>query len=177
MAEDKDEDLDEKAPSFKKKLILLLVMVVVLAGISAGGFFAWDTFINDKTEGPTPEEIAAKRAEEEKALKLLQKEIYVPMGSTFTFSIKSERRIHTGQVDVTLVVIGDENFALAQKHLTLMNSVVFDRLSTQSYESLLMPSGRQRLKRELLDALRARMTEVAKAPIVDQVLFTSFVLQ
>ena len=40
-----------------------------------------------------------------------------------------------------------------------------------------MPSGRQRLKRELLDATRAKMTEVAKAPVINQILFTNFVLQ
>ncbi|MCI6939245.1 MAG: flagellar basal body-associated FliL family protein, partial [Succinatimonas hippei] len=69
------------------------------------------------------------------------------------------------------------NEALAKKHLVLLNSVVFDKLSAQTYESLLLPTGRNRLKRELLDAVRARMTEVAKAPVVEQILFTSFVLQ
>ena len=49
--------------------------------------------------------------------------------------------------------------ALAKKHLTLMNSVIFERLSAQSYEALLLPSGRQRLKRDLLDAVRAKMKE------------------
>ncbi|MDY6420019.1 MAG: flagellar basal body-associated FliL family protein, partial [Succinivibrio dextrinosolvens] len=71
----------------------------------------------------------------------------------------------------------EENEALAKKHLTLMNSVIFERLSAQSYDALLLPSGRQRLKRDLLDAVRAKMSELTKTPVVDQILFTSFVLQ
>ena len=102
---------------------------------------------------------------------------YIPFEQTFTFTIKSERRLHTGQIQVVLSVIGEQNEELAKKHLPLLNSVVFDKLSSQTYESLLMPSGRQRLKRELLDATRAKMTEVAKAPVINQILFTNFVLQ
>ena len=108
---------------------------------------------------------------------LLQRDIYVPIKETFTFSIKSDRRIHTGQVDVVLVVIGEENEALAKNHLALITSVIFERLSAQSYEALLLPSGRQRLKRDLLDAVRAKMSELNKTPVVDQILFTKFVLQ
>lgn len=78
---------------------------------------------------------------------------------------------------MVLVVQGEENEALAKKHLTLIDSVIFDKLSAQTYEGLLLPSGRQRLKRELLDAARAKMSEIAKAPVVDKILFTSFVLQ
>ena len=107
----------------------------------------------------------------------MQRDIYVPFSQPFTFSIKSDRRSHAGQVEIVLVVVGDANDELARKHLTLISSVIFDRLSTQSYEVLLKPSGRQRLKRELLDAVRARMTEVAKNPVVEQILLTSFVLQ
>jgi len=61
--------------------------------------------------------------------------------------------------------------------MTLLNSVIFEKLSAQSYEALLLPSGRQRLKRELLDAVRAKMSELNKSPVIEQVLFTSFVLQ
>lgn len=176
-ANEKDDNLEEAKPSKKKKFLMLILLVLLLLGISAGGLFVYEKFFNDKNEGPTPEEIAAKKAKEELEQRLLQKEIYVPLGAPFTYTVKGERRTHNGQLELVLVVIGEENEALAKKHLVLLNSVVFDKLSAQTYESLLLPTGRNRLKRELLDAVRARMTEVAKAPVVEQVLFTSFVLQ
>ena len=182
MAKEKDNvdvaDSDD-APKKKGKLFLIIAILLLLI-IGAGGYFGAAYFMHlppFEPPGPTPEEIAAQKAAEEKEKMLLQRDIYVPFDQTFTFSIKSDRRIHTGQVQVVLVVIGEENEALAKKHLTLMNSVIFERLSAQSYEALLLPSGRQRLKRDLLDAVRAKMSELNKTPVVDQILFTSFVLQ
>ncbi len=179
MAEKKkDDELD--SPKRGKKLFILIVAALLLLILGVSGYFGAAYFLQlppFEPPGPTAEEIAAQKAEEEKSQKLLQREIYVKCSEKFSFNIKSERRLHTGQVDVVLVVQGEENEALAKKHLTLIDSVIFDKLSAQTYEGLLLPSGRQRLKRELLDATRAKMSEIAKAPVVDKILFTSFVLQ
>jgi len=175
---DAGENLDD-APKKKSKLFLIILILLVLI-LGAGGYFGAAYFLQlppFEAPGPTPEEIAAQKAAEEKEKMLLQRDIYVPCEGTFTFNIKSDRRIHTGQVQVVLVVTGEENEAVAKKHMTLLNSVIFEKLSAQSYEALLLPSGRQRLKRELLDAVRAKMSELNKSPVIEQVLFTSFVLQ
>ncbi len=181
MAKKKTEEADsmEEAPKKKGKLLIIIALVVLLL-LGVGGYFGAAYFLYlppFEPPGPTPEEIAAQKAAEEKEKMLLQRDIYVAFDAPFMFSIKSERRVHNGQIQVVLVVVGEDNEALAKKHLTLMNSVIFDRLSAQAYDALLLPSGRQRLKRELLDAVRAKMSEVAKTPVVDQILFTSFVLQ
>ena len=178
MAEKKKEDELDSPKRGKKLFILIAALLLLILGV--GGYFAAAYFMHlppFEPPGPSVEEVAALKAEEEKSQKLLQREIYVKCAEKFSFNIKSERRVHTGQVDVVLVVQGEENEALAKKHLTLIDSVIFDKLSAQTYEGLLLPSGRQRLKRELLDATRAKMSEIAKAPVVDQILFTSFVLQ
>jgi|SRR5574344_493982 flagellar protein FliL len=177
---DNNVDNEEMGAPKKKGKLLFIVAVLLLLILGTGGYFGAAYFMHlppFSPPGPTPEEIAAQKASEEKERQLLQREIYVPFENTFTYTIKSDRRIHTGQVQVVLAVVGEENEALARKHLTLMNSVIFEKLSAQTYEALLMPSGRQRLKRELLDSVRAKMSEITKNPVVDQILFTSFVLQ
>ena len=169
MAEKKKDDELDSPKRGKKLFILIAALLLLILGVS--GYFGAAYFLQlppFEPPGPTAEE---------KSQKLLQREIYVKCSEKFSFNIKSERRLHTGQVDVVLVVQGEENEALAKKHLTLIDSVIFDKLSAQTYEGLLLPSGRQRLKRELLDAARAKMSEIAKAPVVDKILFTSFVLQ
>ncbi len=174
---DNEDGLD--SPKKKGKLFLIVGIFVVLL-LTFGGYTGVAYFLElppFEPAGPSPEEIATQKVQAEEEQKLLQKENYIPFEQTFVFTIKSERRIHTGQVQVVLSVLGEENTELAKKHLPLLNSVVFDKLSSQTYESLLLPSGRQRLKRELLDATRAKMTEVAKTPVINQILFTSFVLQ
>ena len=76
-----------------------------------------------------------------------------------------------------LMVAGEENEALAKQHLMMLNSTIFNALANQNYDALLRPSGRERLKNVLLDLTRAKMSEVAKNPVVEQVLFTGFVMQ
>lgn len=180
MADNKQVENDEEIQT-KSKAKLLLVIGIVIALIVAIGCYAGAAKVFElwpfEPLGPSAEEIAAQKVQQEQEQRLLQKESYIPFEQTFTFTIKSEKRLHTGQIQVVLSVIGEQNEELAKKHLPLLNSVVFDKLSSQTYESLLMPSGRQRLKRELLDATRAKMTEVAKAPVINQILFTNFVLQ
>ena len=94
---------------------MLILLVLLLLGISAGGLFVYEKFFNDKNEGPTPEEIAAKKAKEELEQRLLQKEIYVPLGAPFTYTVKGERRTHNGQLELVLVVIGEENASCTSK--------------------------------------------------------------
>ncbi len=178
-AKEAEGDDIEGAPKKKSKLFLIIIIVLFLL-LAGGGYVGAAYFLQlppFEPAGPTPEEIAAQKAEQEKERMLLQRDIYVKCGNKFVFNMKSGRRMHAGQVEVVLVVVGEDSEALAKKHLTLINSVIFEKLSTQSFESLLLPSGRQRLKRELLDTVRAKMSEIAKAPVVDQILFTDFVVQ
>ena len=109
MAEKKTVDELDSPKRGKKMFIIIAAFVLLLIG--AGCYFGAAYFFNlppfDAEPAPTVEEKAAQKAEEEKSQKLLQREIYVKCAETFSFNIKSERRLHTGQVDVVLVVQGE----------------------------------------------------------------------
>ena len=75
------------------------------------------------------------------------------------------------------MVSGADNEKLTKKHLDLLSSTALQILSDQPYEELLQPTGREQLRLRLVDALRGRLTEVAKTPAIEQVLFSAFVLQ
>ena len=81
------------------------------------------------------------------------------------------------QVDVALVVHGVQNATIAQKHLPLISATISEICAQQDYESLASPSGRERFKRLLLDGIRTKLTGVINDPVVEQVLFTNFVMQ
>uniref|UniRef100_UPI00402ACD47 hypothetical protein n=1 Tax=Succinivibrio sp. TaxID=2053619 RepID=UPI00402ACD47 len=141
MAEKKKEDELGSPKRGKKIFILIAALLLLILGVS--GYFGAAYFLQlppFEPPGPTAEEIAAQKAEEEKSQKLLQREIYVKCSDKFSFNIKSERRLHTRQVDVVLVVQGEENEALAKKHLTIIDSDIFDKLRPQTYEGLQLPS-------------------------------------
>ena len=105
MAEKKKDDELDSPKRGKKLFILIAALLLLILGVS--GYFGAAYFLQlppFEPPGPTAEEIAAQKAEEEKSQKLLQREIYVKCSEKFSFNIKSERRLHTGQVDVVLVV-------------------------------------------------------------------------
>ncbi|MCR5536546.1 MAG: flagellar basal body-associated FliL family protein [Succinivibrio sp.] len=176
---EKDDDSLETPKKGKKLLIIILIVAVLLLG--TGGYFGAAFFLQlwpFEVKGPTPEEVAAKLAQEEAEEAAKTKDMYIKFDKPFVFNMASNsKRPHTGQVEIVLVVSGADNESAAKTHLTLLNSVFFQALAEQNYEELLKPSGRQRLKRVLLDMSRAKMSEVAKAPLIEQVLFTSFVVQ
>jgi flagellar FliL protein len=174
-------DGDELAPPKRgKRLLRLVIVTILLFCLLAGGYMAAAYFVKlppFEPKGPTPEEIAAQQAAKRAHEAERTRDIYISFDQPFTFNLSYAGRAHAAQLDAVLVVSGPDNEKLAKKHLALLNSTTLGVLSKQSYNTLLMPSGRERLKIELLDALRGKMSEVAGSPVVEQVLVTGFVMQ
>ncbi|HAR79692.1 MAG TPA: hypothetical protein DCR21_02570 [Succinivibrionaceae bacterium] len=181
MAKKKDEGGDDlETPKKGKGLLLLIIGLLLLIIVAVGGYFGVAYFMKlppFEVKGPTPEEIAAKVAEKEAEQAARTRDIFVKFDKPFTFNLSGSKRQHTAQVEIVLMVAGEENEALAKQHLMMLNSTIFNALANQNYDALLRPSGRERLKNVLLDLTRAKMSEVAKNPVVEQVLFTGFVMQ
>lgn len=175
-----DNDDELATPKGGKRLVRLIIITFLLLAIMAGGYMGAAYFFKlppFEPKGPTPEEIAAQQAAKKAAEAERTRDIYVSFAQPFTFNLDYGGRAHTAQLEAVLVVSGSANEKLAKKHLALLNSTTLNVLSSQSYTSMLMPSGRERLKIELLDALRCKMSEIAGAPVIEQVLFTGFVMQ
>ncbi|MGN0908046.1 MAG: flagellar basal body-associated FliL family protein [Succinivibrio sp.] len=168
------------APKRGKRLMRLVLVTILLLCILVGGYIGAAYMMKlppFEPTGPTPEEIAAQKAAKQAAEAERTRDIYVSFDQPFTFNLDYGGRAHTAQIEAVLVVAGPANEKLAKKHLALLNSTMLGILSQQSYNGLLMPSGRERLKIELLDALRGKMSEVAGSPVIEQVLITGFVMQ
>ncbi len=174
---------DSAAPAApkKRKLLKWLLIIIFALLIIGGGSYMGLAYLNNlppfEPAGPTPEEIAAKRVAEEQSLKQDLSERFITFDQAFTFNIQDGSRMHMMQLEVALMVIGPENEALAKQHRSLIQAVISEVTSRQNYSSLVNQTGRQRLKRLLLEAIRSKMSGVAQSPVVEQVLFTNFVMQ
>lgn len=176
-----EENLDEPVErKGRGKLLFFVVLPLIFILLMGGGYLGAAYFMQlppFEEPGPTPEEIAAQKVAEAQAQAELTREIFIKFPSNFTFNMTYNNRQHSAQVDLVLVVDGTENEKIAKKHLALLSSTALAILADESYNGLLLPTGRERLKLKLLDGLRNKMTEVAKAPIIEQVLYTDFVMQ
>lgn len=172
-------DDDVTVPKRGHKLLLMVLVfvgMILLAGgyTGAAWFLQWPPF---EPQGPSVEEIAAAKAAEAEREAERNRDLYVKFNSPFTFNLSYNKRQHSAQVELVLVVSGAENEELAKKHLDLLSSTALQVLSAQSYQDLLQPTGREKLRLRLLDTLRGRMTEIAKNPVIEHVLFSDFVMQ
>lgn len=178
MAKDKKA---AKEPKSKKKLFIILAIVLLVLILGAGGYAGFAYFTKSGPFAPvipTQEEIDKEAKAREAQMKLASEERVVYLESAFTFNLQeTSKRQRLVQIEVALVVLGPENEELATKHKQLIASEISNVLSKQSYTSLMAQSGRERLKHLLLETIRARLIGIVSKPVVDQVLFTNFVMQ
>lgn len=181
MAADDDDKDESVEPKKKKKRVLFfaIIFIIVLFLGSCGylGFAYLKSWFPFEPSGPTPEEIAAELAKKEESLKSQITEEYITFDQGFTFNLLGGNGKHIMQLEVALLVIGNDNVELANLHKQLIASVISEIGGKQNFEDLVTQSGRQRLKRLLLEGIRAKLSSVAKQPVVEQVLFTNFVMQ
>ncbi|MBO8415595.1 MAG: flagellar basal body-associated FliL family protein [Proteobacteria bacterium] len=166
-----------KKGRLRKWLLIALAAVIVLGGASYTGIAYLNNLPPFEPSGPTPEEIAAERVAQEQAMQQDLTERFVTFPQAFTFNVQDGTRMHMMQIEVALMVIGPQNEELAKQHSSLIQAVISEVTARQTYASLVNQTGRQRLKRLLLEAIRSKMSGVVQRPVVEQVLFTNFVMQ
>ncbi len=173
------DDEEVKVPRRGRKLLLFILIFLFLLVASAGYTAAawYFEFFPFEAQGPTIEDLAKQKAEKAAYDAELNRDLYIKFEKPFTFNLVYNNRSHACQVELVLVVSGVENEKLAKKHLDLLAATSLQILSDQVYEELLQPTGREQLRIRLVDALRGRLTEVAKTPAIEQVLYSAFVLQ
>ncbi len=163
----------------KKRLVMLIILLLLI--IIGGGTYMGVAYLKQlppfEPEGPTPEEIALQKSKMEVQLQQELSERFVTFEQGFTFNLQEGGKPHMMQIEIALMVLGPQNEELAREHLPLISSVISELAGQQSYESLIAQTGRQRLKRLLLEAIRSRLSGLLHQSVVEQVLFTNFVIQ
>lgn len=172
------EDLGSGTKSRKKLIMLISVVLLFILGTGGYGTYAYlhHLWPFSEFEQENATDIAGKMAGQSAQVDLSDQ--YIRFDVAFTFNLPGKtKRGHMVQVEPVLVVHGVANADLARQHLPLISSTISEICSQQDYESLASPSGRQRFKRLLLDGIRTKLTGVVNQPLVEQVLFTNFVMQ
>ena len=178
MAEDKndneEEQTEEKAGGKKKKLILsgiigiVLIVTVVLVLWLFGGSSSSDEPATTGSGSPAPS--SSSRPEVGNAL-------YVGMPRAFVFIVPGDSRERTVQIKAQLMVRGEENEELAKKHIPLIEGTLHEVFSSSTADRLKTAEGKGQLRELALTEVRSALEEVTRKPVVEQVLFTSLVMQ
>lgn len=170
MADEQDTGTATEAASGKKKwwiiggagVAMVLAIVAAVVFLMVGG----DTQDTDS---------AGSSAQTEREM---GEALYVAMPRDLIFNVPGARRDRVAQIGVQLLVRGPRNEALAQENIPLLESTLLDIFSRASAERLSTPEGKREIRLQALDAIRETMREATDgSPVVEEVLFTNFVMQ
>lgn len=158
----------------KKKLILIgggAAVVVVLAVVGFMLFSGGGSAPAGGSDG-SGQTTAAAGAEQSKGSAL-----YVPMPRPFVFNVPGASRDRMVQIKVQLLVRGNNNETIAMRHIPLIEGSLLQTFSSANADELVTVAGRDALKNKALSDLQQAMIEVVGSVVVDEVLFTGFVMQ
>ncbi len=182
MAEDEERELteEEQAEADRKarrkqtiKLVVLALLLVVLSvGVTLGllHFLSPDDPASadastESVEGSEPPEPARQQA------------IYFPLKEKFVINYNVRGRQRFLQAEVNLMFRDNEVVKVLEQHLPRVRNDLIMLFSGQEFEDLQTPEGRELLRQDALRRVQAILEEEMGQPGIEQVLFTSFVMQ
>lgn len=151
----------------KKKLIIIIVAAVLLLGGGAGAFF----FLMGGESAPQEDIVI----EEPEPVNL--QAIYVTLPQPFVFNVTGDMQQRLVQVNVQLLVRGDQNETLAKQNLPLVEHSLLTTFGAATVEQLRTPQGQVEVRKQAVDTVQAAMEKVTGKTVVERVLFTGFVMQ
>ena len=160
MSEEKNDSAPKKKG--KGKLLLILCGAVMLAGGAAGGGVYFG--------------LIGSHAEATEAKPKVHPIAYVPIETSFTANVRDSDAIMQLAIGVSTTG-GEEAAAAIKTHELPIRSAVLMELADAEGDPLLHAEGKNQLRRRLTKAINVVLAEKAGKARVDDVYFTSFLIQ
>ena len=99
------------------------------------------------------------------------------MPRPFQFNAPGISRERLVQIEVQLMVRGPVNEERAKRHIPMIEGNLLTVFSTSNADDLVTEAGKLELRNKATAQVRQVMQGLEKSPVVEQVLFTGFVIQ
>lgn len=167
-------ELEDTAAGGKKKNKLVLFggigLVVIL--LAAGG--AWFFMGSDE---PAPVTDGAEATQADAAPVVSAQANYVGMPRPFLFNLPGVDRARLVEIKVQLMVRGDDDSILTQKHIPLIEDALLTTFSGADVQKLSTQAGKDELRQLALLNVQNTLQPITGKKVVEKVLFTGFVMQ
>lgn len=150
-----------------KLIILILLALLVAVGLSVGA--TWFLLSKDKTEEEPKEATPAAPVRVEA--------IYEPLMPAFVVNFNHQGRQRYMQVSMTLMTRDQLGLDALKVHMPLLRNNLVMLLSSQDFAALSTAPGIELLRQQVLANVQGMAQKEVGKPVVEQVLFTNFVLQ
>lgn len=172
-----EEELKLEEGGKKGKLIIIIVVAVVLL---VGGGLAAYFLLGDSDDAPTEMvDAAGQNAGENLDSTSVQtgSALYVAMPRPFVFNVPSPNRDRLVEIKIQLMLRGADNEELVKMHIPSIEGALLRVFSTANADDLVTEAGKIAIRDSSLKEVQKKMQEITGKQIVEEVLFTGFVMQ
>ncbi len=148
----------------KKKGLLLIIIGVLVVVMGGGGFFAYKKFMSPKPAVTEAEQVKKEPEEKEGEMFALE---------PFLVNLSDPKGKRYLKATVTLELSSPAAVAKAEKMVPKMRDMVIMMLTSLSFEEVMTPEGKIRVREELFE----RFNLIMRPERVKEIFFTDFVVQ
>jgi flagellar FliL protein len=163
---DQEEDEVEGSGGGKKKLILLIVGTLVLIGIAVGVTL---TLLGDDNEAEPQEDMVEEVVKGDP--------VYVDLEPPFTVNLDPDDAVGFLQVSMQVLTFNADVAADMEKHKPLIRNNLIVLFGNQKSVEIRAPEGKEKLQKDALGVVQSVIDESGSGGEVDNVFFTTFVMQ
>ena len=170
-----EEELKMKEGGKSKMMIIIIVAVVLIAG-GAGAYF----FLLGSDDAAVDADVQGTENSEDSDAQVSTKigtALYVAMPRPFVFNVPGSGRDRLVQIKVQLMVRGTDNEESAKMHIPMIEGTLLKVFSMANADDLVTEAGKIALKDNAVREVQKAMKEIVNNEVVEQVLFTGFVMQ
>lgn len=168
--QENDEQQEQEEPKSSRKMLFTIIGVAVaLVAAIVVVFFVLSG--GDESEGNSGMPGTSATGPEAGSA------YYVALPRPFIFNIPGQRRDRLVQITVQLMVRGTRNEEIARQNIPAIEGVLHRTFSSSTAEMLETSEGRTDLREASLSVVRNELQELTGSPVVEEVLFTGFVMQ
>jgi flagellar FliL protein len=170
MAKIEQEGEEKKSP--KKMIIIIIAVVVLLAGAGGAAFFFMK---GDASKEEKVEHVEEAAAEDESAVPA--EILYFDMGKPIVVDFPKGSSVKHGRITISMLVEGAETIAVLKKNEPMIQNNLLMLVGAQDSNVLNTHEGKETLRKAMLDDVTAVIKKMAGKGQVEEIFFTSFVMQ
>lgn len=169
--------MEENAPKKGKMMIIIIAAVVVIVG-AVGAFF----LLGGSSDESELDDLETEQSETQAPSASIGSTnvgtaLYVAMPRPFVFNVPGSGRDRLVQIKVQLMVRGTDAEESAKMHIPMIEGALLRVFSSSNADDLVTEAGKIAMREQSLrEVQKAMQTEVGN-PVIEQVLFTGFVMQ
>ncbi|RMD68847.1 MAG: flagellar basal body protein FliL [Gammaproteobacteria bacterium] len=103
--------------------------------------------------------------------------LYVALDPPFVVNFEAQGVLRFLQVSIVLMTHDPDVVEAIKMHMPRIRNDIILLLTAQDFETLSTPEGKEKIRKEILERVQAIMKQSIGVPGVDEVYFTSFVMQ